>query len=484
VGYRRPLVAITAEPRAPARPRVPSKRSPGAPKRARSASDDVAPELPVAWIGVAIVTAFAAMISAVAADARWLAALGHAIVRSGGIPDGVPSASAPTQHWHNVPALAELLFGGLDTFAGARGLQIAQVACVALGCALVAYDARRLGAGDRSTVIVLIAVIPAAFAAIVAIRAQMFSLALFPVLAVILRAETRRPSRMIWAIPPLLALWSNLHGAALTGLAVAGAYLLLDRGRREPFVAGGVLLASLVALCLTPALWNTPSYYAGVLGGEAARQGIGLWAPFSFSSGPDIATLACLALAVWPLVRARPRLWELVALAGLALLAARTARGGVWVVLLAAPLVASGLPWRDLRRSKVVPLVLAMCGVFVLFGLARGPLNTAATARVLDRALADAHGTPVLADSTVAEQVVLAGGVVWVANPIDAFSRADQRLWIAWLEGRPAGDRARAFAPHVVFVQRNGPAERRVAADPRFRLAAHDARTAVYVRRP
>jgi hypothetical protein len=484
VGYRRPLVAITAAPRAPEHPRAPVKPAPRAPKRAGSASDDVGAELPVAWIGVALVTAFATVISAVAADARWLAALGHAIARSGSIPDGVPFASAPTQHWHNVPALAELIFAGLDSLAGARGLQVAQVACVALACCLVAHDARRLGAGDRSTVIVLLAVIPAAFAAIVAIRAQMFSLALFPVLAVLLRSEARRPSRLIWAIPPLLALWSNLHGAALTGLAVAGAYLLLERGRREPLVAGGVLLASLVALCLTPALWDTPSYYAGVLGGEAARQGIGMWAPFSFSSAPDIATLACLGLAVWPLVRARPKLWELVALAGLALLAARTARGGVWVVLLAAPLVAAGLPWRQLRRSKVVPLVLAACGVLVVFGLARGPLNTAATTRVLDRALADAHGTPVIADSPLAEQVVLAGGVVWVANPIDAFRRGDQRLWIAWLEGRPAGDRALTFIPRVAFVQRNGAAGRRIAADPRFRLDARDARTAVYVRRP
>jgi hypothetical protein len=440
-------------------------------------------ELPVAWIGVAVVTAFAAVISAVAADARWLAALGNAIIARGGIPDGVPFADASSHGWQNVPALAELVLGGLDSLAGARGLQIAQVACVGVAGCLVAYDARRLGAGDRSTMLVLFAVIPAAFAAIVAIRAQMFSLALFPVLAVLLRAESRRPSRLIWLIPPLLALWSNLHGAALTGLAVAGAYLLLERGRREPLVAGGVLLASFGALCLTPALWHTPSYYAGVLGGEAARQGIGLWAPFSFSSGPDVATLLCLALAVWPLVRARPRLWEIVALAGLAVLAARTARGGVWVVLLAAPLVATGLPWRSLRRSRYVPLVLVACGVLLVFGLVRGPINTAATPRVLDRALADAHGTPVIADATLAEQLALAGGRVWVANPIDAFSRADQRAWIAWLEGRPAGDAVLVHVPRVAFVQRGGAAERRVSADPRFRLDLQDARAAVYVRR-
>jgi hypothetical protein len=482
--FRRQLVPITAEPETRRAPPglLPAREDTG---RSAGAERDRAQArtAPVAWIGVALVAAFSAVISAVAADARWLAALGHAITARGGIPDGVPFASAPTHGWPNVPALAEVIFGALDSLGGARGLQVAQVAAVTIACALVALDARRLGAGDRSTVFVLIAVIPAAFAAIVAIRAQLFSLALFPALVVLLRSEARRPSRLIWLVPPLLALWSNLHGAALTGLAVAGAYLLLSRARREPLVAGGVLVASLVALCVTPALWNTPAYYAGVLGGEAARQGIGLWAPFSFSSGPDIATLACLALAVWPIARARPSLWELVALAGLVVLAAKTSRGGVWVVLLAAPLAAAGLPWRDLRRGRVVPLVLVACGALVVFGISRGPLNTAATPRLVDRALLDAHGTPVIADSMLAEQVVLAGGRVWVANPLDAFTRADQRLWIAWLDGRPAGDPALAHAPRVAFVTRGGPAARRLARDARFRLDLEDRTSAVFVRR-
>ena len=363
MSFRRHLVPITADPRPPRQaPRTlpvpepvvegPSAHSERAPARTA----------PVAWVGVACVAAFSAVISAVAADARWLAALGHAITARGGIPDGVPFASAPTHGWPNVPALAEVIFGALDSLAGARGLQVAQVAAVTIACCLVALDARRLGAGDGSTVFVLIMMIPAAFGAIVAVRAQLFSLALFPALVVVLRAETRRPSRLIWLVPPLLGLWSNLHGAALTGLAVAGAYLLLDRARREPLVAGGVLAASLVALCATPALWHTPSYYARRprwRGGPPGHRPVGA---VLVLVGPDIATLVCLALAAWPIARSRPRPWELVALAGLVVLAARTSRGAVWVVLLAAPLAAAGLPWRDLRRGRVVPLVLGVCG--------------------------------------------------------------------------------------------------------------------------
>ena len=75
------------------------------------------------------VTAVAALLSVQAADGPWLAELGRAIANRGGIPDGVPYASAPSADWHNVPALGELAFALLGTL-GSRGVQIAQVAAV------------------------------------------------------------------------------------------------------------------------------------------------------------------------------------------------------------------------------------------------------------------------------------------------------------------------------------------------------------------
>ena len=65
-----------------------------------------------------VVTGIAALAGIVGADARWLAALGHVITRSGAIPTGVPFAAAPTAHWHNAVVLAELIFGWLES--GAR----------------------------------------------------------------------------------------------------------------------------------------------------------------------------------------------------------------------------------------------------------------------------------------------------------------------------------------------------------------------------
>ena len=429
------------------------------------------------------VTAVAALLSVQAADGPWLAELGRAIANRGGIPDGVPYASAPSADWHNVPALGELAFALLGTL-GSRGVQIAQVAAVGGTLALLARDARRAGARERALAIALLLLLPACFGPIVAIRAQLFSLPLFAACVLFLRSESRAPSNRIWLLVPLFALWGNLHGAVLTGAAVAGAYLIFERARHRLGESVAVMVASAIALCANPALWNTPAYVLGVLQNEAARQAIGMWAPLSPHSWLDVAfAVAALALLAGAL-RARPRVWELVALAGLALLTLHAARGGMWLALFAAPLAATGFGGRE-RLERIPrlarPFALALVAA-VLIGVAHGPLASGASSQLLTRTLTLAHGTPVLAEDLLAEQVADAGGRVWVANPIDAFRTSDQRLYVDWLRGRPAGDAALAHAPRAVLVRLDSKAEHRLRTDARFRRVASDTGAVLYLR--
>ena len=90
-------------------------------------------------------------------------------------------------------------------------------------------------------------------AAVFVVRAELFSLALFPVLLLLLRREAGWRTQRIWLVVPLLALWSNLHGGVLVGFAALAAYLVLDRGRYAPLESLGVLVASALALLATPA---------------------------------------------------------------------------------------------------------------------------------------------------------------------------------------------------------------------------------------
>jgi hypothetical protein len=434
------------------------------------------------WFPVALAAALSALLGVVAADARWLAALGGFVVGHGSVPDFVPFASASSHGWQNVPVLGELAFHALDAVGGERALLAAQVAAVAVAFALLVADARRAGADDSRTTVVLLLLIPATLAELANVRSQLFSLALFPLLVLLLRAEARAPTRRIWLLVPLIALWSNLHGAVLTGLAVAAAYLLFERSRHGLPVALGVLAASVLAVFATPALWRTGDYYAGVLRNEAARRGIGLWAPLSLTDGLDIAFIVCAIVLAVCALRSRPRVWELVALVGLAVLTVRAARGGVWFVFFAATPAALGLGRGGEARSRVLLPVAAVLVGLAVFGIAQGPRELGAREDVLDQALADARGTPVLATDILAEQVALAGGRVWMGNPIDAFSRRDQRLYVDWLQGKPAGDAALDHASRVVLVQRGSKAQKRLARRGVLREVARDDRAVLYVR--
>src|SRR5439155_23385952 len=163
--------------------------------------------------------------------------------------------------WVNVPVLGEIIFHWLEAIGGDRGLLVAQALAVAAALSLLLRDMRAAGAPDGARAFVIATIPFAAIPAVFVARSQLFSLALFPLLVVLLRSEARRPSWRVWLLVPLVALWSNLHGAVLVGLAVAGVYLFCDRIRHERWTALAVAAASAGALFVTPGLDRTGTYY-------------------------------------------------------------------------------------------------------------------------------------------------------------------------------------------------------------------------------
>lgn len=431
------------------------------------------------------VMAVCALVATVGADADWLAALGRSIAHGWSIPGGVPYAAVSSDGWHNVPVLGELVFHTLESGLGARGLVLAELVAVAACLSLLVVDMRRAGAADAPAALVLILVAFAAAPALLIVRSQLFSLALFPLLVLLLRSEARAPSRRVWLLVPLAALWSNLHGGVLLGVLVAASYLLFRRLRAEPLVAAGVLAGMALALFATPALLHTADYYRGVIGSEAAMHGEGMWRPLSLSAPFDvvflIVTVPLLALA-W---RSRLAAWEAVALLGLAVSAVHASRNEVWLVLFIAAPAARGLTgnhtWRSmLPRRAGTAVALALIAVTAVgFAGARAPGG--ASARLVAAAVRAATGSPILADGENAEQVALAGHRILIGNPLDAFPKDEQRLYLDWLAGRPAGD-AEADRVRVILVRLGSAPARRLARRPDFRLAARDRNTALYVR--
>jgi hypothetical protein len=438
----------------------------------------------LSWLAVAAGSALCASVAAIGADARWLAALGSVIVRAGRIPSSIPYAAAPSHDWVNVPVLGELVFHWLEAAGGDHALVAAQAVAVAATLTLLLRDMRAAGASDGARAIVLLGIPFAAASALFVVRAQLFSLPLFALVVLLLRAEAREPSRRIWLLVPLVALWSNLHGAVLLGLIVVTAYLLLERFRRERWTALALLVASWGALFATPALARTGDYYLGVLHGEPAASGFGLWAPLSLHNPLDVVFVAVALPLLWFAVRVRPKAWELACFALLAASAVHVGRNSVWLVLFVAAPAAAGM---RLQRTRPTRSVLVACAwivpvVLLVTAFARTPAQTVAGPDLRAEAARLAGGKPLLADAEDAEQLALDRRRVWIANPIDAFDRRDQRLYLNWLRGRAAGN-ALLRRHDVVLVQIGSPAQRQLGRRARFREVARDAAAALYLRK-
>jgi hypothetical protein len=437
------------------------------------------------WLAAAFACAACALAAQVGADARWLAAIGAAIVRAGALPHAIPYAAAPGLVWHDAPALGQLVFHGAQSLLGDKGLVVAQVAAVATALLLLALDLRGARARDGAGAAVVLAVLVAAPASFFVVRAQLFSLALFPAVVLLLRSETRRPSRRIWLAVPLIALWANLHGGVLMGFAVLAAYLALHRFRQAPALAIGVLAASAAALLATPALLHTVDYFAGVLGGEAATERYGLWAPLSVHQPLDLLFVAIAGPLLAVALRSRQVAWEIVVLVALAALSVEASRNGIWLLLFAATPAA-----RAFRRASARPAlssrIALVCGCVPLamltLGLARSPAFVGAGPALLLQATRAAHTSPILADPLDAEQLALRGSRIWIGDPLDAFAHSEQRIYLNWLRGVPSADLV--LAPiRVALVTRGSKAQLRLAARPAFRELGRDSNAVLYARR-
>ena len=470
---------MTTQATAPPVAEKPETRVAAAPARVAVA----APRHEVAWLvaGVGLASGLVGLFATVGADARWLAALGRYIAQRGAIPHGVPFASASTSHWVNSLVLAELVFHGLESGLGDRGLILANLVAVIGGLSLLALDARREGAGPSVIAGTLLLVAIAVFPSLAIARVQMFSIILFPALLWLLRADARQPSARIWWALPLLALWSNLHGAALAGVGVLWAYLLLSRGRRQPVSSALLAAAALVALCVTPAGLSTVTYYHGLLTNVAAQRGVGQWAPLG-QSPFDWATVVIALILGIRLRRRLPEVWEAAVIVGLAVLTIKAARDGVWLMFF---LVAPATRGRDSSgRWNALAPVLVVLGVLLLaFDVARAPHPSGASSAMVKRAVQLAGGTPILADGLPSEQIAWAGGRIWAGNPLDAFSRRVQSEYVDFLTGSRGGRVAlNAAGVRYVLVTRGSSAAALTAQDRHYTLLASDATALLYRR--
>ena len=250
--------------------------------------------------------------------------------------------------WVAYSWLFEILVYALFTKLGLMGILVFTVS-MSLLIALVLHSALRRAGLPFIAEVFFVAVALGAMSTLLSPRSWLFSILFFTVELFIL-FHVRRTDKIapLLALPPLFALWANLHMQFIYGLAVLGLFLvevLLSQlpslslyPRHRPNISLGrvslLLLACLVATLITPYHFRLYIPIFEVIGQTGAFQLILELLPLSFRALTDwlVIGLAIVAAFVLGWQRAWLPFPTLLLLMGTFL--AFRARRDVWVLVL------------------------------------------------------------------------------------------------------------------------------------------------------
>jgi hypothetical protein len=347
----------------------------------------LAATVPAAWAQLAIVLGMLAGIPfarSVDNDFWWHLRTGELIVH-GGIPRHDPySWTAGGQPWAAHEWLSEVLIYASQTAFG-YAATVGLFTCVAIGALLLSYAlARRLGAGARPLLALMVLAV-LVFAIFVTPRPQAFTWLLFAAYVMILARDDAGERAVLWALPPLMLLWANLHLGFVFGLMLVGCWLASlaldavcgrDVGWRTPLA---VAAACVAAACVNPSgpaiLWYPARY---LLDGSVTNSMVAEWQrpdPLALGHAPIFACAALVALGVALPSRPRPFL----CLAGLVSVALSmlAVRNAPFVALMLFPVAGRALAarWPRLHRGadgavRVPALATAALAIGVAMGMA------------------------------------------------------------------------------------------------------------------
>jgi hypothetical protein len=160
-------------------------------------------------------------------DTGWHIRTGEYILAHHAVPhQDLFSYSRPNAPWFAWEWLTDVLFASLFRWAGLKAIVLFSGVLISVYATVLLRYALWRGAHP----------LVAAFAALLAVgassmhflaRPHLFTLVLMPVCIWLIEADRRRPSRWIWLLIPIGALWVNLHGGfflllACLALLVAG----------------------------------------------------------------------------------------------------------------------------------------------------------------------------------------------------------------------------------------------------------------------
>lgn len=352
--------------------------------RGRSFADRLADE----GLVVIILASFAALLGATAAPYMlqpdsWLTFLGGREIARHGIPhiDSLTVLS-DGRRWIDEQWLAQLATYRLEAAVGIGGTIAVYAAMVAAAFVLACAYARRT-ASTRSVALFAIPVFPVAFCAV---RAQALSYLLFVPFFALLCRESRRPTRRVWLVLPLLALWANLHGAVLVAAALVGLLGLSELAAGRRLRGAGLAIGAAASIFATPYGLEILGYYRSTMANPLFEKFITEWAPPTFVSWVGMPFFLTAGVAI-ALVARRPRAlprFETAALALTLVGGLMAERSVVWFAYASLLLLPRVLD-RGWPARPMLPLVRTVVAGVALLSLVLATGLAAAGVRAADR---------------------------------------------------------------------------------------------------
>jgi hypothetical protein len=308
-------------------------------------------------------------------DTLWQIRIGQWIVENGALPTtDVHSFTRFGEPWISSSWLAQVLYAIAYGPSDWAGPVILTSLAIGAAVAIFIYLLEEYVDPARSVLIVTLAVLMSATHFLA--RPHMLA---FPVMLAFvggLMAAADRRTHPSWLLLPVLALWANLHGGFVLGLALIGpigleAIWCSDPKHRVALAARWALfgVAAVAASCCTPYGWNALLGAAKILSLGKLLTLIWEWMPADFSSISffEVGLLGLIGLAFYRgLVLSVPRILLLLGLIWMALSHSRN----IEVFAFLAPLVlakpvaeqlgtglTAAVPIREIQsRSHVVML--------------------------------------------------------------------------------------------------------------------------------
>ncbi|NOZ23624.1 MAG: tetratricopeptide repeat protein [Planctomycetes bacterium] len=297
-------------------------------------------------------------------DIWWHMKAGEYLLKNGGVPrTDVFSALAAGRKWVNPSWLADVVLYGIYKTSGTTGLIVckALVAAVIAGILFLAMRLRGVRPGVCCVVSVLglVCARPRMF-----VRPLMLTFLFVVVLLYLIERHRRRGSRLLYAIPCLMALWVNLHAGFAAGLVIVALYAVTYRSKQVAAVAGLTFLASLI----NPFFHEALLYPVRLLGLEFIRD-IREWMPPDFELKFFLFWCMLVALSVTVLLSARTiGLFDLLLVLAFAVLAIQARRNIAVFALVSAPVLATTFSAAVGGRRIIHPPV-AIAASLVMVGL-------------------------------------------------------------------------------------------------------------------